>query len=402
MLQLEEAQRRILDAINVLPTESVPLHQAAGRILAKEINSPIDLPGFDNSAVDGYAVRAEELTSARGDSPVTLRLLGTTAAGQTFSGRLQNGTCLRIFTGSPLPDGADAVAMQEDTKRDLVSPENIQFLDAVKPWENIRFRGEDAKKGDVLVDAGTRLGAGQLGLLAATGIQSATLGRRPMVGLLATGSELQELGHSLQPGQIYESNRITLTALAKYIGADVKVFPLVADTLAETKLALRLAFDQCDAVVTTGGVSVGEFDFVKAAFQQLGGNLDFWKISLKPGKPFVFGRLGHKFLFGLPGNPVSAFVTWILLVSPAVAKMQGAQNLGWPSHPGNLLERLVNRGDRRHFVRVTVDTKGDIRLSGTQASHILTGLGKANGLVEVPPQSVIEQGTIVPVFRWNF
>ncbi len=399
MLELEEAQNRILSTVKLLPDESVRLPQAHRRVLAENVISKIDLPRFDNSAVDGYAVHAKDLVSGTPANPVSLTLIGKVAAGELFPGKISRGQCVRIFTGSPLPAGCDAVAMQEDTKPDAQDAAKILFMDSVKPWENIRFKGEDVKCNSTLAESGAHLSVGHLGLFGAVGVQTVRVHRQPLVGLLATGSELREAGQTLAPSEIYESNRIVLAALSQRVGAVPKIFPLVPDTLAATKTALEKAFSECDAVVTTGGVSVGELDFVKAAFEALGGQLDFWKVSLKPGKPFVFGRLGEKILFGLPGNPVSAFVTFILLVAPALGKMQGAKKFTWPTHPGFLAEPMENRGERRHFVRVSVDAKGNIRSAGTQASHILSALSKANGLIELPPNSSFEMGKTVAVLR---
>jgi len=397
MLELEEAQRRILEAVRFLPAESVLLSAADGRVLAEKIISQIDLPGFDNSAVDGYAVQAIDLISANRATPVSLRLTGKIPAGKSFSGKIEPGQCVRIFTGSPLPGGADAVAMQEDTQPDSKNADQILFLDSVKSWENIRFRGEDVKDGSTLAEVGTRLGVGHLSLLGAVGVESVRVARQPIIGLLATGSELREAGQQIGPSEIFESNRVGLATLAQRVGAVPKIFPLIPDTLAATKAGLEKAFAECDAVVTTGGVSVGELDFVKAAFENLGGKLGFWKVSIKPGKPFVFGQLGEKPLFGLPGNPVSALVTFILLVAPALAQMQGAKTFSWPNYPGVLTEPLENRGDRRHFMRVSVDEKGRVSSAGTQASHILSSFAKANGLVEVPPHTALALGASVSV-----
>jgi molybdopterin molybdotransferase len=399
MLELEEAQSRILDAVQILPEESVSLFDAADRFLSGTVTSKMDLPGFDNSAVDGFAVHANDLISANRATPVSLRVVGKIPAGETFSGKIDSGQCVRIFTGSPLPNDADAVAMQEDTRPNPNDSNEILFLDSVKPWENIRFRGEDVKVGATLAESGVRLSAGHLCLFSATGFENIRATRRPVIGLLATGSELREPGKSLAPGQIFESNRVGLSSLAKQTGAIPKIFPLVGDTLEATQAALGKAFGECDAVVTTGGVSVGELDFVKTAFENLGGKLDFWKVSIKPGKPFVFGRFDEKFLFGLPGNPVSAAVTFILLVAPALRRMQGAADVSWPTHPGTLMEPLENRGTRRHFMRVSIDEKGLIKSAGTQSSHILSALAKANGLIEIPPNTTLAAGTNVSVLR---
>jgi molybdopterin molybdotransferase len=220
------------------------------------------------------------------------------------------------------------------------------------------------------------------------------------VGLLATGSELREPGQALGPGQTYESNRVGISALVSRAGARPILFPLVADALADTRRALEEAFRECDIVVTSGGVSVGEMDFVKRAFEESGGDLQFWKVAIKPGRPFVFGRFLEKFLFGLPGNPVSAHVTFLLLVRPALLRWQGATDVSLPSHPGVLAEALVNPGGRRHFMRVKVDRAGKVHSAGAQASHLLTSLAAANGLVDVPSQTTLSQGATVPVLSW--
>lgn len=190
-----------------------------------------------------------------------------------------------------------------------------------------------------------------------------------------------------------------LNAMLSDCGAEARTYPLVPDTLTRTRNALQRAFAECDAVVTTGGASVGQLDFVKAAFAELGGSQEFWKVAIKPGKPFIFGTLGGKFLFGLPGNPVSAFVTFQLLVRPALLRWQGAAQTGLPAHPGTLVEPLVNRGDRRHFVRVRVDAQGNVHSAGTQASHMLHSLAAANGLVDVPPETTLAAGAMMRVLR---
>ena len=396
MLELEEARRRIFEKIAALPSESILLSEADGRILAENIISQIHLPPFDNSAVDGYAVRANDLKSATQDKPIPLRLVGKIPAGETHSTEIQTGQCIRIFTGSPLPQGADAVVMQEDTQHDSTHV-HVHISCSVKPWENIRFRGEDVKIGSTLAEPGTRLSPAHLSLFGAIGQKKVCVGRRPVVALLATGSELREAGQTISGGEIFESNRIGLAALAKRNGAVAKIFPLVPDDLALTKAALQKAFAECDLVVTTGGVSVGELDFVKAAFEALGGELEFWKISMKPGKPFVFGKLGEKFLFGLPGNPVSAHVTFILLVAPALLRIQGANHVSPRLCSAVLAETLINSGSRRHFVRVTIGQNGKVCSAGIQASHILSSLADATGLLEIPPETTLALGTMVSI-----
>ena len=399
MLSLEEAREKMLESVRPLPIERVPLAAATERFLAETVVSPLDLPAFDNSAMDGYAVRAADGAAAASTGPVALKRIGAAAAGEVFESTVRAGTCVRVFTGSALPTGADAVVMQEDTRLDPERPGEVLLLEPVKPWENVRFRGEDVKRGQVVLAAGERISAARAGLMAALGLESATVRARPVVGLLATGSELLEPGQPAEAGKIFESNRVTLAPLLAGAGAVPRVFPLVRDTLAETRQALELAFAACNAVVTTGGVSVGEMDFVKTAFEHLGGTLEFWKVAIRPGKPFVFGRLGEKLLFGLPGNPVSAMVTFLMLVRPVLLRWQGAAQVELPSHPGLLAQPLANHSDRRHFLRVRVDAAGAVSSAGTQASHLLGSMAMANGLLDVPPRTTWPTGTPVSIWR---
>lgn len=396
MLELEAALSRILAAIQPLESESIPLGEAHRRICAEQIIAALDLPGFDNSAMDGYAVRAQDVAQASAEKPSVLRQIGLVAAGETFPIEITCGGCVRVFTGSALPRGTDAVVMQEDAVADAEAG-LIRVCEAVKPWENVRFRGEDVKCGSELIGAGCGLTAGRISLLASQGRAEVRVGRRPIVGVLATGSELCEPGHSLSTGQIYESNRAGLAALIRNAGARPRVLPLVRDTLADTKAALEAAFAECDIVVSSGGVSVGEFDFVKKAFPEIGGQLDFWRVAIRPGKPFIFGRWKNKILFGVPGNPVSAFVTFQLLIRPALLKLQGALEATPRTRHGILAQEFANPADRRHFVRVRTDWDARVYSAGPQASHCLGSLAQANGLLDVPPRTIFEAGKIVRV-----
>jgi molybdopterin molybdotransferase len=401
MLALEEALAQILAAIPPPVSERVDLSESCGRVLAEPVVAPVALPPFDNSSMDGYAVRAEDVAAAKADATVSLRVVGRVAAGGAFPGEVTAGACVRLFTGSPLPRGADAVVMQEDTRTDPTDPTQVVVLDRAAPWENVRLRGEDVQRGATLGEAGDEITVGRLSLLAAVGLGQLSVSRRPVVGLLATGSELREPGQPLAPGQIYESNRLGLAALTQRAGAIPKVFPLVVDEPAATRLALSEAFSHCDAVVTSGGVSVGEMDFIKRAFQEVGGELQFWRVAIRPGRPFVFGRWGQKLLFGLPGNPVSALVTFLLLVRPALRRWQGAAELSLPARPGVLAEPVANPGERRHFLRVRMAADGKVFSAGLQASHALSSLAVANGLLDVPPDTNLPAGAAVQVLDWG-
>ncbi len=385
MLSLEEAVERSLAAAALLEREAVPVDGAAGRFAAVDAYAGVSLPDFDNSAMDGYAVRSSDLPNASAGSPVELSCVGVIPAGTHPVDMVDKGTCMRIFTGSPIPRGADAVIMQEDCSSTRGDDSTVRCNDSVKPWENIRLKGKDVCEGDPVITAGTRITAGTIGLLAATGHDSIEVGLRPKVGLVATGSELVEPPSDLKPGEIYESNRAMLASLVARANGLPTPYPIVPDSLEDTVTALKRAFAENDAVLTSGGVSVGDHDHVKPAIEQLGGSLDFWKVAVKPGKPFVLGQVGGKPLFGLPGNPVSALVTYLLMVRPALLKIQGAAEWRLAKRPGRLADELVNKGDRRHFVRVTIDDCGLVRSTGGQHSHLLGSLARANGLVDLTP-----------------
>lgn len=395
MLDLETAVARILEVMPAPQSELVSLEAAAGRILNEPITAPLGLPPFDNSAMDGFAVRSGEVQQASATTPVRLRVRATLPAGKVFAEEMNSGECVRLFTGAAIPIGADAVVMQEDTR---LEGDTVAILDGVKPGENVRCQGEDVSPGMILAQGGAEISAGLVGLLGAVGQAQVCVGRRPVVGLIATGSELREAGQPLRAGQIYESNRSMLMPLVTQAGGRAKIYPIVADTLPATTAALEAAFRECDFVLTSGGVSVGEMDFVKSAFTALGGKLEFWRVAIRPGKPFVFGTLGTKFLCGLPGNPVSAFVTFLLLVRPALRRWQGATQTDLPALPGVLGESFTNPGERRHFVRVRVDAEGKIFSAGKQASHALSSLAAAQGLLDLAAGAVMPQGSAA---RWR-
>ena len=397
MLSLEEAIERSLAAAPELGSKTIPLADAEGRFATSDTKARVSLPGFDNSAMDGYAVRSCDLKGASANSPVGLDCIGVIPAGTFPSDSLNNGTCMKIYTGSPIPNGADAVIMQEDCQTMPDACNTVHCNDSVKPWENIRLEGEDIREGDAVISNGSRITAGTIGLLAASGHDRIEVGRRPRVGLVATGSELVEPPGGLKPGEIYESNRAMLASLAARVNAEPTPYPIVPDSLDNTVAALERAFAENDVVVTSGGVSVGDHDHVKPAIERLGGSVDFWKIAVKPGKPFVLGQVGSKPLFGLPGNPVSALVTYLLIVRPALLNMQGAREWRLTKRPGCLVDELVNRGDRRHFMRVTIDDRGLVLSAGGQRSHMLSSLAKANGLVDLPPKSRWSKGERVEV-----
>lgn len=403
MIPLEAARERILGFLAPLPREEIPLSEALGRVPAILLPARIDLPPFDNSAVDGYAVRAAEISSASPEHPVRLTVAGIAAAGSPPAAAPAPGSCLRILTGAPLPIGADAVVMQEDTLPDDCDPAAILVTSPAGPWENVRFAGEDLRRGVPTLPPAIVLRPAHLALLAAAGFDRIPVHRRPRVALFSSGNELRAPGQPLAPGQIHDSNQVLMAALAAADGAEVVATGHIPDTLEDTVATLQRALDphpgspRCDVLITTGGVSVGDADYLKPAWTAVGGTLDLWRIAMKPGKPFAWGRYQDLHWFGLPGNPVSAFVTWTQLVRPALRRLLGADDPGLPRIPAFLAESIANRSDRRHFVRVVIQPDGRVRASGTQGSHRLSSLAIANGLLDVPPQTAWPAGHPVQV-----
>ena len=397
MISLEQAQESILGAIPSPDIEYISPTAARDRVLALDIRATLNLPAFDNSAMDGFAVRSQETLGATSESPITLRDLGISAAGDATAPDVQAGTCVRIFTGAPIPQGADAVVMQEDTRQ---VGDQVHILDSVRAWENVRFKGEDIRSGNVVLTAGRRLNSAALGLIAALGINTLQVGRRPRLTILATGDELKDSSEPLAEGQIYESNRLMISAMLEAAGALCQYMAIVPDDPLATENALAQALDSSDAVVTTGGVSVGERDHIKSAFCRLGGQLHLWRVAIKPGKPFAFGQLGGKLLFALPGNPVSAFVTGLLLVRPAVLRFQGAHRVHLPRFNAVAGERFENHGDRRHFVRVLINNEHRVVSAGTQAAHFMGSLALAEGLVDLGPGTTIQPGETLEVLNF--
>ena len=394
MITYEEALERVLNPLVAVPVVSMSLTDALGCYLAEEVTARVELPGFDTASMDGYAVRASEVPGGG----VCLPCCFEVAAGCVSDRPLGAGECARILTGAPMPAGSDAVVMQEDTEREADG--RIRFLDGVKPWENVRFRGEDFRVGTRLLAAGQRMGPPQLALAAAAGHAEVRVHRRVRVVVVVCGDELQPPGSPLASGQIHDSNSVLLASLFRSAGAEVVVLPVLPDQLEATMAGLDSAVSLADLVVTAGGASVGDRDFLRPAWERLGGQLDFFRVAIKPGKPLFFGSLRGVPLVGLPGNPVSAFVTAVLMALPALRRLQGQTRSESPTTLGTLSAPLSNPGNRRHFMRVILDDAGQVCSAGVQASHILLSLSRANGLVDVPPGTEWPAGTPVRVLRW--
>ncbi|MCX7155803.1 MAG: molybdopterin molybdotransferase MoeA [Rhodocyclales bacterium] len=386
MLDFDDALARLLAGANpVRETEAVPTHAAAGRILGQGLRSAIDVPPLDNTSMDGYAVRCADVPTAG-----TRLVVGQRIPAGSVGHVLAPGTAARIFTGAPLPAGADAVVMQELCAVDGGSV-TVNHVPRVGEW--IRRRGEDIAAGAEVLAAGTRLSAAHVGVAASVGAAQLTVFRRLRVALFSTGDELAMPGEALKPGGIYNSNRYTLRALLEGAGCEVADLGIVPDSREATRAALRNAAAGNDLILTSGGVSVGEEDHVKPAVEAEGA-LDLWKIAIKPGKPLAFGRVGTAAFIGLPGNPVSSFVTFVMLVRPFIRKAQGTAD--WTPRAQSLRADFECKGDpRREFLRARINAEGGLELFANQSSGVLTSCTWADGLIDNPPRQAIGRGDAV-------
>jgi molybdopterin molybdotransferase len=369
MESIDSARAKILAAAAPLGTEDVALDEAAGRVLAEDVAAAHDVPPFANSAMDGFAIVAPG-----GD----LEIAGESRAGAPFAGTIAAGQAVRISTGAALPDGADAVVMVERTEED-----GARVRAEGAAGDNVRGAGEDLRAGMVVLEAGTRLGAAELGVAAGAGRATLRCSRRPRVAIVATGDELVAPGEPLGPGQIHDSNALALATLARADGAEVVASLRAGDERGATEAALSAALDGADLVLVSGGVSVGPHDHVKPALEALGVSEVFWRVALRPGKPTWFGTRDATLVLGLPGNPVSALVTFVLFGRPALAALQGAPAAG-PRRHVELAHAVPRHPDRDEAVRVSLDAEGRAHLTGPQGSHVLSSMVGADGLAIVP------------------
>jgi molybdopterin molybdotransferase len=378
MLSAKQASERIRSAVGNMPGDSVAIGEADGRVLARDVIATRTLPPWDNSAMDGFAVRA-------GDVPGTLPIAGVVAAGAAPTAtNVAPRTAVRIMTGAPMPAGADAVVMREqaDDRGDAVAIEI-----SARPGDNVRRAGEDVAAGDVVLPAGTRLGPGEIGLCAALGMAAVDVAARPRVGILSTGDELVDVGVDPAPGQIVNSNAYALAAQVREAGGVAVLLGIAPDDRDALTEHLRRGLDGTDVLCTSGGVSVGDYDFVKPCFEALGVDIEFWKVAIKPGKPLAFGVApSGALVFGLPGNPVSSMVVFELFVRPALLKLQGARNIERPRTEVTLATDYRKQAGRAHYVRATLDRGGGTWTAtpiSRQGSGMLRSMVGVDALVEV-------------------
>ena len=393
MLTVEGALEGILSRVGPLSVERVDIMGALGRVLAEPIVSRATIPPWPNSSMDGYAVRAQDTNG----EPVELAIVGRIIAGAMPSRPLRAGESMRIFTGAPLPEGADAVVPQEDVAAD---DRRVTVRGRIAPGAYVRPAGEDVRTGDLVVKPGGVVGAAEVGLLATLGYSQVRVYRRPRVAILSTGNELADLGTQPGPAQIPNTNTYSLMAQVIEAGGEPTNLGVAPDQLEAITERVRWGLAAADVLVTSAGVSVGELDLVREALERSGAELHLWQVSMRPGKPITFGTRDGRPVFGLPGNPVSAMVTFELFVRPALRRMAGADVIDRPRIRARALDRIANPGSRRGYLRVTLTPDGlsyGARLTGDQGSAILRSMVLADGLAVVAPDTTIAAGEAVDV-----
>ena len=415
MISVEEALSKILDFIEVLEKEGKPLLECLGQVLAEDVYAPFDVPPQDNSAMDGYAVQAKSIVGASYEHPKILRVIGEIAAGCVSELKVEPGTTVRIMTGAFVPEGADVVVPFEytdevDRKQRLASGDEIGIRVGLPEASNIRRGGENIAKGELVMKQGILLRPAEIGVLASLGKAVVSVIRRPVIGILATGNEVMEINQPILPGKIYNSNSYSLAAQVLRYGGIPKLLGIAPDDVEQLALAVRHGLD-CDILVTSGGVSLGDYDVVKQVLVNEG-NISFWTVRMKPGKPLAFGvfkrddgkKIPH---LGLPGNPVSSMISFEVFVRPAILRMMGRSNLAMPSVTAIMEAPVKNDDGRRFFARVVVtkrDGKYFARLTGPQGSGILSSMARANGLAVIPESTKeVKSGGKVEVmmFDWD-
>jgi len=398
LTSLEDALKTVLGAVSVLGAEKVSLLDALGRVLAEDIIALRDNPPWDNSAMDGFAVRHEDIKQAHAvTTPTILKVIEDVPAGKFPAKAVGKGEAIRIMTGAPIPKGADTVLKVEDTEN---QPTSVKVFKEEKKGANIRPQGEDVRKGDCIIPKGKAIRPAEAGMLAILAKPFVFVSQRPRVAILSTGDELADLDERFSEEKIVNSNSYGIAAAVQEAGGLPMLLGIAKDRPDDLKAKISQGVN-ADFLVLSGGVSMGDYDFTKPVFQELGGEMNFWKLAIRPGQPVAFGKIGKTLAFGLPGNPVSSMVTFEQLVRPAILKMCGSQVLARPVVQALFQETFSKRPDRRHFLRGILWMENGmlmVRTTGSQGSGILTSMVKANGLIDIPVEvEKLKPGDVVNV-----
>ncbi|MBI5676589.1 MAG: molybdopterin molybdotransferase MoeA [Nitrospirae bacterium] len=397
MIKVEEALDIVLESVKSMDAEKAGIIDSFGRVLAEDIKSDYNIPAFDYSAMDGYAVRVADTKGASAGKGAKLKVAGELRAGGDTSARVEKGQAVKIMTGAPIPQGANAVVMVEDTK---MEDGNVAVLEEAEKGENIRLAGEDIKKGDLVISKGTLLREGHIGILAALGIPEVNVTRRPKVAILATGDEVISIDEDIKPGKVRNSNAYSLHAQVLACGGIPINKGVARDDIEGLKAKLRSCLD-CDIIITSGGVSMGEYDYVKDVMIDMGMKLKFWKVAMRPGKPNLFGIINSKPFFGLPGNPVSTMVGFEVFVKPAILKMLGRINDDRREVEAVLEEDIRKKKGLKFFIRAQTRWEDGCyitRTTGPQGSGILSSMVKADSFIILPEdEELVKQGEKVLV-----
>lgn len=400
MISVDEALKKIMESVGPLEIVERSLSETIGMTLAESIIASIPLPPFDNSAMDGYAIRSEDVAQAKPESSIWLRVVGEVPAGTLFEKPIQSGEAVKIMTGAPVPMTTDAVVMLEEAR---IRDGQVEIRNPVPAGKHIRRKGEDVSAGMEVLKQGSIIRLQHLGLLASLGIKTVRVYRAPSVSIIATGSELAHVDETLSSGKIYDSNSLILRKLFGESGCSLKHLGTVADDAEQLKEIIQRS-SGADLLVISGGVSIGKYDYVKEVLQELGMKTIFWRVAIKPGKPVLFGQLGSQWVFGLPGNPISCVVCFLIFVRSAIQKMMGIENPRLPIVQAILQKKISKQDGRRHYLTAILQEQEDRRIvtpTEKQGSGMLAALSEANAFLVIPEEKEsLEAGEIVDVLQF--
>lgn len=386
-IELEHANDILMSKIEIKETEKVSILDSLGRILGCDLVASINVPGFNRSPLDGYAVKAKDTEGASKDNPVTLEVIGLAAAGETFKGEAKSGKAIRIMTGAVIPNGYDTIIKKEDTDDGV---DSVEIYASSKAYENFVNIGEDVTKGEKIISKGTKINPGTIGMCAALGIREVEVFKKPVIGVVSTGSELKDITEDLEEGKIYNSNLYSITASLIQNNCIPINLGIAGDTIDEIAKQFEKNIDKCDMIISTGGASVGDYDLIQKVYEKIGAETLFWRLKLKPGTPALAAHYRDKLLIGLSGNPGAALITFEILTKPIIRKMSGLKNFMKKSITGVMMDDFSKTSSQRRFMRVNIQIdreKIEVYLSGKQNPGVLKSMITCNGLVDIAPNS---------------